>query len=63
MRRYEDELLEWFRARHGDVFDAIRSTGNIPDEEAFEKAIANFSEQFGWEQAADQAGEAGEASE
>ena len=30
---------------------------------AFEKSIANFSEQFGWEQAADQAGEAGEASE
>jgi F-type H+-transporting ATPase subunit alpha len=63
VRRYEAELLEWFRARHADVFDAIRSTGAIPDEDAFEKAIANFTEQFGWEQAADQAGEAGEASE
>jgi F-type H+-transporting ATPase subunit alpha len=63
VRRYEAELLEWFRARHADIFDAIRSTGDIPDEETFEKAIANFTEQFGWEQAADQAGAAGEASE
>jgi F-type H+-transporting ATPase subunit alpha len=63
VRRFEDELIEWFRARHGDVLDGIKSTGDIADEDAFEKAIAAFAEQFGWEQAADEAAEAGEASE
>jgi F-type H+-transporting ATPase subunit alpha len=63
VRRFEDELIEWFRARHGDVLDGIKSTGDIDDEEAFEKTIAAFAEQFGWEQAAEEAAEAGEASE
>jgi F-type H+/Na+-transporting ATPase subunit alpha len=65
VKRFEAELLEWFRARHSDVLDAIRSSGAIPDEDTFDKAIANFAEQFGWEQAAadDAGGEAPEASE
>ncbi|HEX8802696.1 MAG TPA: F0F1 ATP synthase subunit alpha, partial [Acidimicrobiales bacterium] len=54
VRRFESELLEWFRVRHGDVLDAIRSTGDIPEEEAFEKAIAGFVEEFSWEQAAEE---------
>src|SRR3546814_12869338 len=29
--RFEAELLEWFRARHGDVLDSIVSTGDIQD--------------------------------
>jgi F-type H+/Na+-transporting ATPase subunit alpha len=64
VKRFELELLDWFRVRNSDVLEAIRSTGNIPDEEAFDKAVAQFSEQFGWEQAADEAAEAApEASE
>jgi F-type H+/Na+-transporting ATPase subunit alpha len=64
VKRFERELLDWFRARHADIFDAIRSTGNIPDDEAFDKAVTQFAEQFGWEQAADEAAEAApEASE
>ena len=31
VRRFEDGLLEWFRSRHGDILDGIKSTGNIPD--------------------------------
>ena len=55
VRRYESELLEWCRARHGDILETIRTTGDIPDVEAFETALAGFSEQFSWEQAADEA--------
>jgi F-type H+/Na+-transporting ATPase subunit alpha len=55
VRRFEAELLEWFRTRHGDVLEAIRTEGDIPDVEAFEKALSDFAEQFGWEAAADAA--------
>ena len=54
VRRFEAELLDWFRARHGEVLAAIRETGDISDVEVFEKAIADFTEQFSWEQAADE---------
>jgi F-type H+-transporting ATPase subunit alpha len=44
--RFESELLEWFGTRHSDVMEAIRTDGNIPDEEALEAAIAAFADQF-----------------
>ena len=53
VRRFESELIEWFRARHGDILEAIRTTGDIPDMDAFEGAIKAFAEQFSWEQAAE----------
>lgn len=43
---YEVGLLDWFRSRHGDILEAIRTTGKIPDEEAFEAGIVAFTEQF-----------------
>jgi F-type H+/Na+-transporting ATPase subunit alpha len=46
VKRYETEMLEWFRARHGDILGAIRSDGTIPDEDAFIYAIAAFADQF-----------------
>jgi F-type H+/Na+-transporting ATPase subunit alpha len=46
VNRFETELLEWFRGRHRDILDGIRTTGDISDVEAFEAAIAAFSEQF-----------------
>jgi F-type H+/Na+-transporting ATPase subunit alpha len=55
VRRFESELLEWFRARHRDILEAIRTTGDIPDEAAFEATLSAFAEQFSWEQAADEA--------
>jgi F-type H+/Na+-transporting ATPase subunit alpha len=54
VRRFEGELLEWFRTRHRDVLDAIRTGGDIADVEAFEMAIKDFAEQFSWEEAADE---------
>jgi hypothetical protein len=53
VRRFEGELLEWFRLRHRDILDAIRTSGDIPDVEAFDVAIKGFAEQFSWEQAAE----------
>jgi F-type H+/Na+-transporting ATPase subunit alpha len=46
VRRFESELLEWFRTRHGDILDGIRTTGAIPDEGALEAGIRAFAEQF-----------------
>jgi F-type H+/Na+-transporting ATPase subunit alpha len=46
VRRFELELLEWFRSRHGDILTAIRSDGNLPDEDAFAAAIVAFADQF-----------------
>jgi F-type H+/Na+-transporting ATPase subunit alpha len=46
VRRFEAELLDWFRSRHGDVLGTIRSTGALGDEEAVEAAIAAFADQF-----------------
>ncbi len=46
VRRFEAELLEWFRTRHSDILDAIASSGKIPDEDALEEGIKAFAEQF-----------------
>ncbi len=46
VRRYETELLDWFRARHGGILDSIRETGDIGDVDAFEKGIQEFTEAF-----------------
>ncbi len=54
VRRFEGELIEWFRTRHREVLDAVRADGDIPDVEAFEMAIKSFAEQFSWDEAADE---------
>jgi F-type H+-transporting ATPase subunit alpha len=46
VKRYEEELLVWFRTRHGAILDGIRTTGDIGDVSAFQQAIADFTEQF-----------------
>ncbi len=46
VRRFEAELLEWFRTRHSDILDAIVSSGKIPDEDALEEGVKAFAEQF-----------------
>jgi F-type H+-transporting ATPase subunit alpha len=55
VRRYEAELLDYFRSRHGDILEGIRAGGDIDDVDAFDKALDAFGEQFSWEQAADEA--------
>jgi F-type H+-transporting ATPase subunit alpha len=43
---FEAGLLAWFRTRHADQLDAIRTGGKIVDEDAFEGGIKAFAEQF-----------------
>jgi F-type H+-transporting ATPase subunit alpha len=46
VRRYEAELLEYFRTRHPDILDGIKSTGSVPSEEALVSGIKEFTERF-----------------
>jgi F-type H+-transporting ATPase subunit alpha len=46
VRRFEDGLLEWFRGRHSDILDGIKTTGNIPDLDAFKAGIQAYTDQF-----------------
>ncbi len=46
VKKYENEILEWFNSRHGDIMSAIVETGKVPDEEALEAAIGVFTDQF-----------------
>ena len=43
--RFEAELLEWFRGRHGDLLASIKETGKV-DEDTLAAAIKGFSDQF-----------------
>jgi F-type H+-transporting ATPase subunit alpha len=46
VRRFESEMLEYLRSRHGEVLDAIRSSGALADEATLAKAIEDFKELF-----------------
>jgi F-type H+-transporting ATPase subunit alpha len=46
VRRFEADLIDWFRTRHGEILEAIKATGTIPDTAAFEAGIKSFTEIF-----------------
>jgi len=46
VKRFESELLDYFRTRHADILDAIRTSGAIPDEAALESGVKSFAELF-----------------
>ncbi|GAC1318820.1 MAG: F0F1 ATP synthase subunit alpha [Acidimicrobiales bacterium] len=46
VRRFEAELIEHFSTRHSDIVDAIKNTGAIPDEKAFEAGVKEFADRF-----------------
>jgi F-type H+-transporting ATPase subunit alpha len=46
VRRFETELLEWFRTRHSGMLAAIRESGTLPDEAELEKAVDEFKTGF-----------------
>src|SRR5438477_1055650 len=46
VRRFEADLLEYFRSRHADLLDAIRNEGALPDETKLGEAVTGFKEQF-----------------
>jgi F-type H+-transporting ATPase subunit alpha len=47
VRRFEQELLAWLRAEHGDLLRTIRETGQMPDTAALDAALRTFAERFG----------------
>jgi F-type H+/Na+-transporting ATPase subunit alpha len=59
VRRFEADLLEDFRTRHVDILESIKSTGQLPEDDRLEVAIADFKTRFvdvvGGEIAADKA--------
>src|SRR5206468_2511002 len=58
VRRFEADLLEYFRSRHADLLDAIRNEGALPDETKLGEAVTGFKEQF---KVTDQAEHTGDA--
>ncbi|MDX1691996.1 MAG: F0F1 ATP synthase subunit alpha [Acidimicrobiia bacterium] len=43
---FEEGLREWFRTRHTDVLEQIRSTGELPDTDTLDAAIEAFTTSF-----------------
>jgi F-type H+-transporting ATPase subunit alpha len=46
VRRFERDILEWFRTRHVNMLDAIRKTGTLPEGDALDTAVSDFKAQF-----------------
>jgi F-type H+/Na+-transporting ATPase subunit alpha len=46
VRRFESELVEFFRAHHRDLLESIRTTGALPDEAALDKGLETFLDGF-----------------
>ena len=46
IRRYEQDLLDWFRARYGGMLTEIRQTKSLPDEEGLHTAVKEFTTDF-----------------
>ncbi len=46
VKRFEADIHVWFRTRHSDLLDTIRTTGKLPDGALFDAAIAGFKAQF-----------------
>jgi F-type H+/Na+-transporting ATPase subunit alpha len=46
VRRFESELLEWMRSRHGGLLSEIRDTGTLPEGGAVENAVESFKTDF-----------------
>jgi F-type H+-transporting ATPase subunit alpha len=46
VRRFETEMLEWFRSRHAGLLAEIRDSGSLPEGDALEAAVADFKASF-----------------
>ncbi|HEX5613906.1 MAG TPA: F0F1 ATP synthase subunit alpha [Acidimicrobiia bacterium] len=46
VKRFEIEMLEYFRTRRVDLLEQIRTTGALPDADALAQAIADFKAGF-----------------
>lgn len=46
IQRYELELYDYFASNYNDLFDVIRTTGDLPEEAKLNEALKNFNEGF-----------------
>ena len=46
VRRFERELHEWVSTRHAGMLQGIRDTGQLPENEALNAAVADFHDSF-----------------
>jgi F-type H+/Na+-transporting ATPase subunit alpha len=46
IRRFEAEIIEWTARNHNELYEHIRTTGDLPKEEDMKAAIAEFKKQF-----------------
>ena len=46
VRRFELELVEYFKANHPTVLETIRGTGALPEGDELDKGLATFLESF-----------------
>ena len=43
---FESELFEYMEANHNDLFETIRTTKDLPDEDELKKAIGEFRDSY-----------------
>ncbi|MCW2632688.1 MAG: synthase subcomplex alpha subunit, partial [Pseudonocardia sp.] len=46
VKKFETELLEFFRTRHAAMLELIRTTGDLPDEALLKQAVDEFKTLF-----------------
>jgi F-type H+-transporting ATPase subunit alpha len=46
VRRFESELLDFFRTRHAAMLEQIRLSGDLPDEALLSDAVSEFKAMF-----------------
>ncbi len=46
VKRFEGDLIDWFKARHSPLLDAIRNSGKLDDEDALKAALQDFADEF-----------------
>jgi F-type H+/Na+-transporting ATPase subunit alpha len=46
VKRFESELLDYFRGPHADILAQIGTTGAVPDGDTLATAVADFRSRF-----------------
>ncbi len=46
VKRFENDLLSFVRGRYPELLEQIRTTGDLPEGDALEKAVAAFKDEF-----------------
>ena len=46
VKEYEDKMHEYIASMHSEIFDSIKKSNELPDEEKLKKILADFTDQF-----------------